>query len=394
MILFFIIKSLSVLYYSSRNINYGFPFDSYGFDPFHRFTDYLIIWEQAIIKNTYDLSAPIYKVFNTPAPYGFLQFLLIKIIPFKEYGLTKYINFFLVLLTFIYINGKIYSIDKDKKSVILYILFLAFIATNYPLFFLVDRGNLDIYAGVLISILIYRCLTRINDQKNLTNALLIGCLVCLKPSFGIYIFIVLFFFNFKYLFITCTVICFFYLVPVLFYGADLFYLIKDVAHARQGLGLPSIYCNNLSCGIRSLNLNPNIYFSIIISLLTVPYFIFWCKRIASLTEEKNKLYFYLLVATVATLLINDPSPDYRLIFLIPFFLSFNRSIDLSVYSKIEVTLLIMSFVFIFGYTNVYFKSLAFNYFTLLRLIGIFGFFQLVMIGMVRVNEKKLLHNTF
>ena len=101
MVIIFAVKSLSILYYTSRNIEYGFPFDAYGFYPLHRFTDYLIIWEQAILNNTYDLSSPIYKIFNNPAPYGYLQFFLIKIIPFKDYSIVKYINFFVILIIFI-----------------------------------------------------------------------------------------------------------------------------------------------------------------------------------------------------------------------------------------------------------------------------------------------------
>ena len=116
MLLFFLIKSLSVLFYSSRDITLGFPFDSFGFEPFHRFTDYLLIWNISRLENIYDLSAPLYSQI-APAPYGWLQFMLLKLVPFPDLKGAKYINFLLLVLILTYVNFKIYIQNNLFKNI-------------------------------------------------------------------------------------------------------------------------------------------------------------------------------------------------------------------------------------------------------------------------------------
>jgi hypothetical protein len=381
MILIFIFKSLSVLYYSSRNISYGFPFDSFGFETFHRFTDYLIIWEQSASENIYKL--------GTPAPYGFLQFLLFKILPFKNYSLFKYINFLFLLTLFIYINFKIFIHRNNIKLTDSLILFLTFIALNYPLFYLIDRGNLDIYPAIILSLLVYRCITDKKNNQNLFNAILIGILICLKPSFGLFLFILIFYFPLKYIFTSISMIIFFYLVPVVFYGADFFYIFKSIMVARGQLGLPTIFCHNALCGLRTIGLTPNVYFSFGFGILLLSYFYYCARKTSRLNDKSQILYLYLLTATVATLIINDPSPDYRLVFLIPFLLGIKEYFLPALYKNFEMLIILLCIIFIFSFSNIYFKSFSFEYFTFLRFLGVIGFFQIVMLGTFRRLKRKV-----
>lgn len=388
-IFIFILKSLTVLYYSSRNITLGFPFDSFGFDPFHRFTDYLMIWEISKIENIYDLSSEIYKNL-TPAPYGFLQFLLLKIVPFQKAGITKYLNFLILLIIFVYLNWKIYSeniIDKKHISNQL-IIYITFITLNYPLFFLIDRGNLDIYAAIFLSILMLRNCNLGKNPDNLINALLLAIIISLKPSFGLFGIVLILFFSIKNIIPAIILILLSYSFPILIYDASYTYLIESIFSAKKQLGAPTVFCHNFACGTRSIGINTNKYFSLIYSIALLPYFIYWTIKINKIEKGNTKLFLYTFIAIIATLALNDPSPDYRLIFLIPIFMLFSGHININIFKKNEVLLLITFFSLIFSFTNIYIKNLDFNYYTTLRVIGIMGLFHIIMVAHTRWEKNR------
>lgn len=381
MLIFFILKTISVMYFSSRNISLGFPFDSYGFDPFHRFTDYLLVWSHSSLKNMYDLSDQFFNNLK-PAPYGYYQFLVLKMIPFKEYHYTKYINFLLILILFLYVNYKIFQTNADKESQN-FLLFLTFISLNYPIFFLLDRGNVDIYTALLISILVYRS-TLSNTEKydNTGNALIIGIIIGFKPTFAIYIISLLMCFSYKNIFIGIFTALISYLLPIFIYGADLNYLFLSIVNARNSLGLPSIFCHNFACSLRAFYLNPNIYFSMVFSVIIFIFMTFILFRIHKSNIIKNKFVLNLLAVTTILLVANDPSPDYRIIFLIPFVFVIHLIISIENLSNKSFCLLILSIIAIFSFSNIYIKSFL-NYFTVLRFLGIIVFCYLIVNNALR-----------
>lgn len=95
-------------------------------------------------------------------------------------------------------------------------------------------------------------------------------------------------------------------------------------------------------------------------------------------ENQRKIYALLLIATVATLVANDPSPDYRVIFLLPFFISIGYILNLENLSKIYFLSLIASICLIFSFTNIYFKHYTINYYVILRFLGILILFQILL----------------
>jgi hypothetical protein len=386
MFLIFIIKCLSVLFYSSRNINLGFPYDAFGFEPFHRFTDYLLLWDITSIKNIYDLNEPIYKAL-TPAPYGFIQFSLLKFLPFRDLIITKYLNFILILIAFIFINFKIYYKNLSNFCVKDLLVFLIIFTLNYPIFFIIDRGNLDIYGATIIALLIYR-ITCVNCSKdNIINSILIAILIGLKPSFLLYYFVLLFYFNWKCIVISTGLILSSYAIPIIFYGAEVNYLLFAITNAKTQLGLPAIFCNNLSCAIRAAGANPNVYFSTLFGAISFFYFIYYFIKVCKALENKRKIYTLLFIATVATMVVNDPSPDYRLIFLLPFFISIGFIINLENISKFYFLSLVVSICLIFSFTNIYIKNYAINYFVILRFLGMLIFFQILLNQVIKYKAE-------
>jgi len=383
MLIVFILKSISVMYFSSRNISLGFPFDSYGFDPFHRFTDYLLVWSHSSLKNMYDLNDPFFNNLK-PAPYGYYQFLVLKLIPFKEYHYTKYINFLLILFLFLYINYKIFQINADNESQNL-LIFLTFISVNYPIFFLLDRGNVDIYTALLISILVYRSVINITkNYDNAGNALIIGIIIGFKPTFAIYIITLLMCFSYKNICIGIFTALISYLLPIFIYGAELNYLFLSIINARNSLGLPSIFCHNFTCSLRAFYLNPNIYFSMVFSVIVFMFMTSLRFRIHKSNIIKYKFVLNLLVVTTILLVANDPSPDYRIIFLIPFVFVIPLILSIKNLSNKSFYLLILSIIAIFSFSNIYFKSFL-NYFTVLRFLGVTVFCYLIVNNALRKN---------
>jgi hypothetical protein len=287
--------------------------------------------------------------------------------------IKKYINILTLIVLFLILNFKIFkkSIEADifEKTLI----FFTFIATCYPLFFLIDRGNLDVYAAILLSLLIYRQIISIQknngDSNKITDAILIGIIAGLKPTFGIYILTLLICFSLKNIFVGIFIAIFSYVIPIIVYDANITYLIDSITSAKIALGLPKIFCHNFACLLRVIGFNPNKYFSIFLTLIIIPYFFYYFNKIRNISNNENKLILSLFINTSALLLINDPSPDYRIIFLIPFFFAINKFFLIDNLNNLKFIILILSIIFIFSFTNIYFQ-LRFEFYTLLRSLGI------------------------
>ncbi len=390
MIFFFIVKSFSVMFYSSRDINLGIPFDQFGFDPFHRFTDYLMIWTVTGYENIYNLG----NYFHAP-PYGFVQLALLRYIPLRDLFYIKYINFLFILFLFLYINYLIYIKSIPNKNINYKILFLIFLILNYPIFFIIDRGNLDIYGGVFFSAIIVIIIKNLGNSKaSYLNLLFLIAIISLKPSFGLYILPILFCYPIPYILVAILGIIFSYLIPIIFFGASYLYLIDAILFARAQISGVSSFCHNYLCSFRALGIKPNQYFLIGTYILYFIYNVYYIKKICSIKLTNLRMYGLILIATLGTLLLNDPSPDYRLILVIPLFLSLGKILNFSKLNKNTYNALIISSGLIFAYINIYisgftiFNNIGMLYPAILKALGTVIFFHLLIIQITRLNQAE------
>ncbi len=208
-----ILKMISIFLLTMRGVGLGWPFNSYLFDPFHRFTDWLIPWAWAHSSNPWDVDGELIK--KMPAsPYGPLTFYYMRLTAFM--GVLT--SFFVLILYYIFVLYKIVEFYyKDKYGVlVVYLIVVALIVVCYPLHFIVDRGNADIFAGAIIVHLIYYIISSKNIDKNLIMIATVA-IVGSKPTWIPFAGLLLLPFNFKYLIKGIFLIVLVYLSPILFY---------------------------------------------------------------------------------------------------------------------------------------------------------------------------------
>lgn len=409
-LLMFIFKTLNISIFTSRDSPFNYyPFNNYtGFDPFHRFTDWLVFTKISI--KGYD------EIVAGNVPYGYILvfitntlFFLVNI--FKPASINEnalfLINAQFIFLTlniiFFYFTLKVF-IKLFSTNKITYLYFLIFLLCNYPIWMLFDRGNADIYTLLLLGLLLHLNLKKIFKY----DWLIIVLIVSIKPSNFLFLAPIIFF-NFRIIFISAVILLINYFLPVLIYSnIDFDYLIVSIINASKLIANQPFYCNNLACGLRSIGIPVGNYKVLGIGLIYLNIFIVFLLSYFLKPKNNSKLFliivlinllisisikFYhlnsfilgisynflivlliiylrffrikidnkinntwqvLSASIIVTLLMNDPSPDYRLTFLIPVFLFwiYNfSSYKLNTYSKLYEIVL---FSIIFGFNSLFF----------------------------------------
>jgi len=383
MMCLYAIKMLTVFYYSSRGVDLGWPFDSLVFQQFHRFTDWLIPVDVAFFKNPYSLDEFKEKGLP-PTPYTVLAWWILSF--------TKVIGskglYFCLLTILIYSNYFIFKyVNSNLKKIDIIILFLSITITSYPLYFLIDRGNVDIIALIFISFFSISMMV----LKNETIAILsLALLVSIKPSWSLYIFPLLIFSSKRNLIISILFVLFIYAYPIIFWGLEFDYMLK-VIHA----GLPEInnmnyLCSNLSCGIRVFfNIHSKFDWliansGIIVLIAAFIYIKFICKYLI-----EYKLILMFIFTTLITMLINNPNSDFRLYMffsLIPLiFYYVNKSSINNIFVDVKY---LVGFILVFSFINIPIKNLV-PYYTTFRLIGLVLLLTLALIQIRRAAILKV-----
>lgn len=372
------IKLLSVFYATSRGVGLGYPYDSLVFEQFHRFTDWLIPVEFSKLSNPYDTNNELYKHLP-PAPYGILTFWILSIS-----NLIKPMPFFLFFLfQILFVNYLIFR--KIVKCDLRYInlIYLALLLTSYPLYFAIDRGNADIIAVLLISLFVLNIL---NNHNLKISIILLTLLISLKPSWGLFAFCLIYF-PFSYAILSVLTIILLYTFPILFSGAGYDYMLILIKMALPIIDNTNTFCHNVTCGLRVFGYNSKI-FNFIVVTFGLLFNIFVLINIKFLKKDyslKLKVIISFFIALFTTLLINNPSPDYRLLILMPSFALFifiinYYSVNLK---KFHYNLIILSYCFIFSFINIsivnfipFHTFLRFSGVLILLIIFIFLFFRM------------------
>ncbi|MBV5328694.1 MAG: hypothetical protein JZU65_13870, partial [Chlorobium sp.] len=145
-----IIKLLYIFFMTRRGVALGWPFDSYLFDPMHRFTDWIIpyIWSEEI--NPWKENHPLLKSLP-PSPYGPITFAYLRV----GHIVGPIASFVLAIFAFLYFSYRLLleSLPSRSENRILWSVFIytILILVFYPVHFLIDRGNADVIPAIFIA---------------------------------------------------------------------------------------------------------------------------------------------------------------------------------------------------------------------------------------------------
>ena len=377
-------KLLSVFYATSRGVGLGYPYDSMVFEQFHRFTDWLIPIEFSKLNNPFDTNDELYKHLP-PTPYGILTFWILS--------LSKYINplplFFSILTAILLINyiifTKIVIIETGNRA----LTFLALLITSYPLYLAIDRGNADIIAVLIISLFV---LNEIDYKSKKISIILLTILISLKPSWGLFG-ICIFYYPGRYIILSISVIIALYTFPIFYSSASYDYMLTLIKMALPIIDNTNTFCHNFSCAIRVFWQNTQ-SLDIVIVVFGILINIAICIKLLIFSPNYNfqrKLLISFTFATFTTLLINNPSPDYRLLILMPFtqLAFYNMDFFDIQLNKIQYYFFTISYTLIFSFINIPIVDFPPIY-TLLRFVGVFVIFIIcIFLFLIQNNVKKI-----
>jgi hypothetical protein len=373
------IKLLSVFYATSRGVSLGYPYDSLVFEQFHRFTDWLIPIEFSKLSNPFDTSNELYKHLP-PAPYGILTFWILS--------LSKLIKpmplFFIILFATLLINYLIFRKIIKCELRFINLIYFALLLSSYPLYFAIDRGNADIIAVLTISLFVFNILNSFNLKIGI---ILLTVLISLKPSWGLFVFCLIFF-PINYIILSILTIFLLYTFPIMYSGAGYDYLLILIKMALPIIDNTNTFCHNFTCSLRVFNYN-NQFSNFIIVILALAFNIFSLVKLKFFKPGYSvnlKIIISFFIALFTTLLINNPSPDYRLLILmpaIPLFIYIMDFYDLNL-SRANYYLIILSYIFIFSFINISIVNF-FPIHTFLRFSGVFLLFIIFNLILFRVS---------
>lgn len=349
MIFFLTLKLLSVWFFTSRGINLNFPYNSMLYDQFHRFTDFLIPIEWSKIQNPYDLSNDLYKSLP-PSAYTILTFWMLRVADI----VGPHIYFIILIAIGVWINYLIFSmiISENDTYVKIYIYF-TFIMAFYPIWFLIDRGNTDVFTFIFISGVFYALLYKKND---IFIAIGIALIVSIKPSSGLFI-LPLIFIKKQYIILAFCIILFVYVLPIILFQNNIDYFMPVILKALESIGGQTTFVHNILGSVRVFGISTDGTINMLIPLLGVLILLFSIYKLYR-SNSKFKREIALAQVIIISLLINDPDPDYRLTLLLPlFFVSiiiFKDKLvtDMFFDRKIHYFFFISSFVCLFSFINI------------------------------------------
>ena len=363
--------------------NLGYPYDAYLFDPFHRFTDWLVPLAYSKISNPWDTTSDLAKMLP-PVPYGPTTFIYLKVTSF----LGSFQPFLLMLLGYLYFNFKIlrHALIKDDISLVA-LIFMALLIGFYPLHYLIDRGNTVIIGAFLISFIFYIVLTKFN--KNLVSdkkyiwllEFLFVLLLTTKPSWGLCVFPVLFISRSSFIRIIfgSSLI---YLLPLLVMDVTINDYLSSIKTTYAILQGTVFFSHDIVAGASilstilfnfSLDLNYLLSYSTCLGIFLLVAGYFYINK-SKLIPKNIKFLLYLSHTLILTCLFNRPSPDYNLIILFPVFITFIILSDVGgVLKKHAAIALSFSFFFISSWGFIIGQSSQIQYWIPLRTAGVIFF---------------------
>ena len=377
-------KMISVWYFSSRNVSKGFPFDSFLFNVFDRFTDYLITYHISGYPNIY--FPPTGATLGAP-PYGHVQFALLKYLPFRDNAWVLYGNFLFVVAVFTVVLSGIYKFLYPQSSSDRRLKFLVLLVVAYPLHFIIDRGNVDIYGAVAIAS-IYGLVIQKSRFSDPQFAFLLAFLISLKPSFALFAIPLVLGVKLRWAIPAVFLVAFNYLVPYFFYGQPIDGMWKTIVGSQPYVDGAVLFCHSFQCAHEAMGIKWGTTVSLAILIVFVSALL--VIRFAMRKFERSEVFSMLMTSTVLlSLMFNLQSWDYRLTFLLPVLLARPVVFPSRYLSKISSKILTCSFVVALGYVNILFPNSR-AYPTIVRFIAIsciFGLFVYVLKRKIDENRE-------
>ena len=377
-------KTISVWYFSSRNVSKGFPFDSFLFNVFDRFTDYLIPYIVSGYPNIY--FPPTGATLPAP-PYGHLQFALLKYLPFRENAWVLYGNFLFLVAAFAVVLYGIFKFLYPQSSSERGLKFLVFLIVAYPLHFIIDRGNVDIYGAVAIA-MIFGLVIRKSRFSDPQIAFLLAFIISLKPSFALFAIPLILGVKLRWAIPAVCLVAFNYLVPYLFYGQPIDGMWKTIVGSQPYVDGAVLFCHSFQCAHKAMGINWGTSASLALLILSLLVLVF--VRFSMRKFERSEVFLMSMTSTILlTLMFNIQSWDYRLTFLLPVLFARPVIFPSQHLSKISSKILTFSFVIALGYVNILFPNSR-AYPTIARFIAIsciLGLFVYVLKKKIDENQE-------
>jgi len=360
----FIFKQFNIFCNTARDLaTRNWPHNSLYFEPFHRFSDWLITLGWSRELNPWDSLNPLAQ--HLPAaPYPPLMFTFVGFL--SQTG--RYFSFFIVLACSLFLWLLICKGCYGGSFLRCFSFFAVFIALNYPVGFLVDRGNVEIIPILVFSILIIFLTLknrRIESCPFKYAFIIFTVLLCsLKPGLAPILPFIFLVYGFRIFIFAILGVFSLYLYPVL-YGVHITDFIDSLRSADKSVGDSVFFNHNLSILLRSFTDWSHKQIKQIIAIVGCGYYIFSFIYIVKMKRElinihkssPNAFYFLVLAHLVIfSLLFQVPSADYRLCWLIPIFLALFR------FHLLIHLIPCLCFAFIFSHFNFISASGGFNTF--------------------------------
>jgi len=383
------VQLLIIFFNTMRGRDLLWPYNSYVHNPNIRFTDWLIAYEWAKIDAPWDISGALGQVLP-PAPYGPLNVLYFRILD-DWFGIeSPTISFFIPLVIIIgllcySVARQIDLIENGKDIPTKILLILSLLVSAYPLHFIIDRGNTDVVGTAFFATVIY-LLSSKNCAKNQNIcAILVTAMALHKPSWLLFCLAVPFISGFFATTASMLTVIFGYTLGLKLLNGSLEQLINSGISAGQILA----GVVHFSTHIGVINQFFAKFFAINSNLFVLP--IFLCLVVLSLyvplffkhafrnTMRNESIFILFTFLACLTVLINSPSPDYRLVSLL--LLVPNYVLYLKRQNSIRVTFLfIICSIISFSWFNVWVHDFPIG--SLLRTIGIIGLFSISAIHLL------------
>jgi hypothetical protein len=314
----------------ASHFNAGFPYDAYLFNPFDRFTDWLVPLAFSKLSNPWDIYSELGK--SLPAvPYGPLTFIYLRFTSF----LGHLFPFLILVYGYCYANYKLLNESLRGANLnLIFFLFVSLLIGYYPLHILIDRGNTAIIGLALVSLISLVVKRNADSSLNFKEKKLLRLveflyifLICTKPTWGLLV-LPLFFISKKSFYAVLIISLLIYLMPIIFFGVHFIDYINSMNFAYSYMYNATNFTNDIVGSISQLtwiflkfqidykNFTKFFIFVGFVVLVLSFLYIFSLKHI----NKKEKFFLFLAHVSISTLLFNRPSPDYNLPILLPLFI--------------------------------------------------------------------------
>ena len=385
-LVFLVGVQLSIIFFNTmRGRDLLWPHNSHVHNPNIRFTDWLIAYEWAKIDAPWDITGALGQALP-PAPYGPLNVMYFRILD-DWFGIeSPTISFFVPLVIIVgllcySLVRQIELMEHRKDAPTKLLLISSLLVGAYPLHFLIDRGNNDVVGIALFATIIYLLSSRTCTKSKNISAVLITAMALHKPSWLLFCLAVPFISGFFITAASMSAVVFGYsfglsllngsLEQLISSGVAAGEILKGLVHFSTHTGVINSFLANFFGFHLNLMILP-VLCCLIACICYVPLFL---KHSFRNTLDNETVFVLFALLACLTILINSPSPDYRLVtllLLMPGYLLY-----LKTQNNTNVTLLFIIFsVISFSWLN--FWVLGFPIGSLLRTLGIVGLFSITV----------------